>query len=236
MKSINIFEILLNSLSYIKQEWKVLGIFSAINYLIVVSAIYSWSTLTFLFLMVSAYAFWSYFFRFYFDKKPYFLLKPILGSLVPSTKILLIVIVFGTVLNLLPYIPMITAFMGINGAWQESYQSFLLNYVQEGKMLDFVLTIIFTLVSPYILYRPFLAWISAVVGRSGSIKNAFAKSRGNYWQFVAIIAILNVAYIGLQELGDVLSLPMPVFMIVGSLLFMYSNIVFIKSYEFLFND
>lgn len=179
------------------------------------------------------YIFWCFFFRFYYDRKPYILFKKIADSLVPSTKILFMTFVFATILVVLPYIPL---FMGLPFDVIDRYTYFLKEYMQDTKLVDLGLNCLLILVSPVILYRPFMAWISAVIGRSGQLKTALIKTKGNYWQFVAVIALFNFPLLVLERLSSWLSIPDVIYWFVASPIFVFFNIVIAKSYDFFFLD
>lgn len=186
------------------------------------------------FLLWSAgfYIFWCFFFRFYYDRHPYLMFRKIFDSLVPSTKILFMTFLFVTILAVLPYAPL---FMGMPLDKADEYMHFL-DSIPDLKMLDFFLTFILILVSPLIFYRPFMAWISAVIGRSGLLKTALLKTRGNYWNFVAIMALFNVPVLLLEQLTKLISGGDFIFWFLVSPLIVLFNVVIAKSYDFFFLD
>ncbi len=186
----------------------------------------------FLLWSIGFYIFWCFFFRFYYNRHPYLLLKKIAESLIPSTKILVTLLIFATIISVLPYMP---PFMGMPLEMADSYLQFLEN-MQKIQLSDAFLTIFVTLVAPFLLYRPFMAWISAVIGRSGLIKTAMQKTRGNYWEFVLIIAMFNVTYAVLDKVVFSLHLPGVVLWFFASPLIVFFNVVVAKSYDFFFLD
>ena len=98
------------------------------------------------------------------------------------------------------------------------------------------LMLLLLLVSPLILYRPFMAWISSVIGRSGLLKTAFAKTEGNYWRFVAMAAIFNAAFVVFEGLDEMFDLPAAAPMVIYAPLLVYFNTAIAKTYEFFFLD
>ena len=98
------------------------------------------------------------------------------------------------------------------------------------------LMLLLLLVSPLILYRPFMAWISSVIGRSGLLKTAFAKTEGNYWRFVAMAAIFNAAFVVFEGLDEMFDLPAAAPMVIYAPLLVYFNAAIAKTYEFFFLD
>lgn len=81
-----------------------------------------------------------------------------------------------------------------------------------------------------------MAWISSVIGRSGSLRNAWRRTKGNYLRFLAVVFLFNAAAYLVQE-ADVLSgadswlawtLLAP--------LIIYCNVFLAKSFDFFFLD
>lgn len=79
-----------------------------------------------------------------------------------------------------------------------------------------------------------MAWISSVIGRSGSLRNAWRRTKGNYLRFLAVVFLFNAAAYLVQE-ADVLSgadswlawtLLAP--------LIIYCNVFLAKSFDFFF--
>ena len=98
------------------------------------------------------------------------------------------------------------------------------------------LALVLLLVSPIIFFRPMMAWISSVIGRSGSLRNAWRRTKGNYLRFLAVVFLFNAAAYLVQE-ADVLSgadswlawtLLAP--------LIIYCNVFLAKSFDFFFLD
>ncbi len=186
----------------------------------------------FLLWSIGFYVFWCFFFRFYYNRRPYLLIRKIADSLIPSTKILVTLLVFATIISVLPYMP---PFMGMPLEMADSYLQFLED-MQKMQLSDAFWTGFLTLIAPFLLYRPFMAWISAVIGRSGLIKTAMQKTRGNYWEFVLIIAMFNVTFAVLDKISFFLHLPHVVLWFLASPLIVFFNVVIAKSYDFFFLD
>ena len=115
----------------------------------------------------------------------------------------------------------------------DGYTNFLREYMPE---LDLGLMLLLLLVSPLILYRPFMAWISSVIGRSGLLKTAFAKTEGNYWRFVAMAAVFNAVFVVFEGLDEMFDLPDAALMVVYAPLLVYFNAAIARTYEFFFLD
>lgn len=95
--------------------------FTLINFATLVSGVYSWKTAFFWLVAAVAYVFWSYFFRFYFNRRPYLEWQPIVSSMIPSTKIVVLSVLFVTILIVLPFAPL---FMGFSGEFFDRYSVF----------------------------------------------------------------------------------------------------------------
>ena len=175
------------------------------------------------------YLFWTFFFRFYFNRKPYFHTSSLFNSLIPSTKIVFISICFFLILAVLPFIPF---FIGMSVSKMETYLDFLQNYMQETKTLDLGLNIILMFISPFIIYRPFMAWIASVLGRSGAIKTAYNKTKNNYWQFVFLSLVMSLPYMILSQIDFIYDINNCIIWLVSSPFIIYFNIVICKVYEY----
>lgn len=181
------------------------------------------------------YIFWCVFFRYYYNKTPYFYAPNIFGSLIPSTKMFFLVIIMSLLLGLLPFLPLLMGF-------DDKYLMFFENYMyqlqnaQINTLNIFILSIILMLIFPVILCRPFLAFISSVQGFSGSLKKAWKKSTGNYWQFVLIVFLLNIPCLMIYELDKYLECSGFLNLMFYSVFFVYYNLVFAKIYDFFYKE
>lgn len=231
-KKLPLWKILNVSLDYCLQNVKVVAGFSLLNLLFLLLTLLlpgGYANPLFLIWLIFYYVFWCFFFRFYFNRRPYLMPRKIFDSLVPSTKILFLTAVFALGLSLLPLaLPFLLPTEMIDG-----YTNFLREYMPE---LDLGLMLLLLLVSPLILYRPFMAWISSVIGRSGLLKTAFAKTEGNYWRFVAMAAIFNVVFVVFEGLDEIFDLPDAALMLIYAPLLVYVNVATAKTYEFFFLD
>lgn len=233
IKKMPVFEILRNSGDYCRQNFVVLAGFTLLNYFLLVCGIYVWKTFWLLPIVFAAYVLWSYFFRYYFKRKPYLDLSPIFYSMVPSTKIVVLSVLFMSVLVVLPFVPL---FLGLSPEFNEKYAHFLQKYMQDSDWVDLGLNLIVVLFSPWLIYRPFLAWISALIGRSGKLGFAWSKSAGNYFEFLVISLAFNFGMMFLNALVDHLGLPLFAAMFLFAPLFVFLNVVLAKIYEFFFLD
>ena len=226
---------LTSSWEYCKNNLKAIGLFSLVNFAFLIlgfKIIGGFSSPIFLPWTVLYYIFGTYFFRFYFNRKPYIQISVLFNSLIPSTKILFISVLFLFVMMLLPFVPF---FFGMPIENMESYLNFLQQYMQESSFIDLALNLLLVFVSPLILYRPFMAWISSVLGRSGAIKTAYYKTEGNYWEFVLISLVINAPYILGSQLTFFFNVDEALLTALASPLIIFFNVVICKVYEF-FNN
>lgn len=232
-KKMPLFSILKSAGLYCLSNLQLTLIFVFIFYAVGVGALWSWQTWAFWPLMVLLYVVWAVFFRVYFNRRPFLSWKLLFNSLLPSTKIVILTVLIATVLVVLPIVPL---FINISPEFNQNYARFLQGDIEHNGMLILVANVLFLLVSPYIAYRPFLAWISALLGRSGSIRQAWNKTQGNYFEFLIISiwtdCMLSVARWIILELGgnDYIT------MAVAAPLMVYFNVVSAMAYEFFFLD
>ncbi len=79
-----------------------------------------------------------------------------------------------------------------------------------------------------------MAWISSLIGRSASMKSAFAKTRGNYWKMAFLLATFELLFAGLTWAGQQLGIGNWLSIAVGSPLVIYLNVIFAKTYDYFF--
>jgi len=154
------------------------------------------------------------------------------ASMIPSTKILVFSVLVVSAILLLPigllFVP------GLPAEFMNGYSVFLSQTMHESDVMDMVVNLVVIILSPYILYRPMLAWIAAILGRSGSLKFAWEKTKGNYWEFLLLAVVVDLClaaiYNGILMLGgNVFVALLPI-----SVLVIYFNIVLAKIYAFFF--
>lgn len=177
--------------------------------------------------LVGYYVYWCIFIRHIQQHPPYFSLIRIFNGLIPASKIMFINISIYLVLVVAPYIPL---FMG----FRDKYLEFFENYMEVlqshdsllGKTLFFILMI---LLSPYTISRPYLAWLSSIIGKSRSIFDAYKKTQGNYWNFV----ICGVFMSGLCMISHAIDVAFGVHIkiYVISVLAIFFNVMFIDIYK-----
>ena len=92
--------------------------------------------------MLAIYVLWGMYFRFYFNRKPYFDYKVLFNSLVPSTKIVVLTVVIGTLLIVLPILPL---FISKSPEFIDEYTMFLQGDVEKQGMLVLIANVLFML-------------------------------------------------------------------------------------------
>ena len=181
------------------------------------------------------YVFWCVFFRFYYQKKPYFCISKVCASAIPSSK--MIFITFGLLffLLILPFLPLL---MGFNNKYLLFFERYMemLQAPQMGLLNMAIFSLIFLLISPFAFSRPYLAWISALQGFSGSVRKVFKKTKGNNLTFIALMFLLNLPCFFVYE-ADIF-LKCHGWFSVGfySIYLLYFNIVFAKVYDWFYNN
>lgn len=231
-KSLPVSGLLNESSRYMLKHPKHMTVFGIVNFIIILLGVYSWQRPAFFLVLVGAYIFWGYFFRWYFDRKPYLLFKPIVSSLTPSVKILLVGFLIVTALVLLPFAPLL---LGLSQPeYLDGYMRFLERGMEESPFVDLILSLIMLFISPFMLFRPFFAWIGALLGRNGSLHFAMLKTRGNYWNIVMLLLILNLPIVLVEQLCLFLNLPQFVMIMLMSPLIIYFNVVIAGAYDFFF--
>lgn len=225
-------EVLAGAWRYCSTHPKASGIFAVLNYIVCAGAFYSWKTIWFWPVLAAMYVLWGALFRYYFRRQPYVAAGPLFASMVPSSKILVLTVMVVTLLVVLPILPLFLPHMPPE--FIDKYSYFLQTYMQEEDVVDALINVVITLLSPLILYRPVFAWISSLIGRSGLLKSAFEKTQGNYWELLLLAIIINlsmsVIFYGALKAGiEIWATMLPL-----SVLVMYYNIVLAQCYEFFF--
>ena len=180
------------------------------------------------------YTFGVTFYRFYFSKKPYLAYKETSSSLIPSTKIIFITTILIFVLLLLPFL--VLPFFTTNPDLLDQYVSVLDAGIDKSKTFDLVTNIILVFISPIILYRPFMAWIASLLGRSPLLKTAFSKTRGNYWNLVFLSFVMNLPYMMFSQLEFYFEINGYIAMFLGSPFMVYFSIVLGECYKVFYLD
>lgn len=165
-KTFPVAETFLASWRYCRENRRHIAVFTLVNWLLLLLGFKfmgGTGNILFIFWCVLYYLFSCFFFRFYYNRRPYLLTHKIFDSLVPSTKILFLTLALATLLAYLPFAPL---FLGFPAEMMEDYAvGFIQEYMDENKLYDMGLALVLLLVSPIIFFRPMMAWISSVPGR-----------------------------------------------------------------------
>ena len=223
--------ILSSANNYCRSNWQKSILYIVVTYGITAIALFTWKSILFWFVLLLTYVLWGMFFRYYLGRKPYFDCKSLINSMIPSTKIVVLSVIICSILIVLPFIPL---FISSSAEFNDRYSHFLQGDIENEGMLILITNFLFVLASPFIAYRPFLAWISSLSGRTGSLRMAWNKTKGNYAEFLLIAVITNLS----------ISLIRWVIMYLGgndyiTLLFLapivtYFNVVAAETYRFFF--
>lgn len=177
--------------------------------------------------LVAYYVFWCIFVRHIQQHPPYFSLIRIFNGLIPASKIMFINILIYLLLVVAPYIPLFMGFRDKYLEFFEQYMAILQSHDSLPGKSSFYLLML--LLSPYTISRPYLAWISSLIGKSRSIMDAYKKTRGNYWNFV-LCAVIMSALFALSYYID-LKYKIDSLLYVMAILPIYFNVVFIDIYK-----
>lgn len=198
-----------------------------------VLVIASWDSLWLWPVLLLVYVVWGGFFRYYFNRKPYFEWSVFFRALVPSSKVMVLSVVVGVLLIVLPFVPL---FVSTSPEFNTRYAYFLQGDIEGVEMLLLLANIMFLMVSPVIVYRPFLAWIAALLGRSGSLRLAWDRTKGNYGEFLVIAVLVELIIWAIDSTVSMLGGNEFVVMLVASPVVVFFNILSAKLFEFFFLD
>ncbi len=217
-------EIMRNSWSYCNHNPKAVALFAGLNYLVCAAAFFGWKTFWLWLILIAMYVLWGAFFRYYFNRKPYLLLRPLFVSLVPSTKIVVLSVLLVTAFLLLPFA--ILFIPRLPPQFVEMYTAFLQSNMQtDNEVLNMLVNLVMVLFSPVIFYRPMMAWISTLLGRSGSLRFAWSKTKGNYWEFLLLAVVIDLSVTFIYKAVLLLGGNVYVALLPLSILIVYFNVV-----------
>lgn len=241
-KKVSALNVLQNSFGYVAEKPDEFAMFVLINFgflLFFTLFVQSLSGPLFLPWILVYYIFWFGFFRYYYKRQPYIFTGKIFGTLGPSAKIMLMMLILLLVLMLGPFVPLLFHY-------NEEYALFLDRYVSDIKNVDsgritssnyrmiLVFYVSLMLLSPFIIVRPMFAWISSLIGRSGSLGNAYANSRGNYFPFLLIMLAFEIPAVLLEVLFSILEWNITIEQLLLSPLIVLGNISIAKTYDICF--
>ena len=236
IKTIPLFSLLRESVVYVLNSKRSMFCFAVVHMLLLFigfDAIDGWHDIFFLPWLAVYYLFWCFFFRFYFERKPYLWTPKLLYTLVPSTKILALTFLIITILLALPLVP---PFLGIGTDWAMEYSLYLQRYMEDSKVVDIVTIVLLLFVSPFIFYRPMMAWIGSLLGRSGSFKTAFVRTKGNYWRMFFLTVVFELIMLGLSVIDSRWKTANCASIVLGTPVVILFNVVLAKTYDYFFRE
>lgn len=128
---------------------------------------------------------------------------------------------------ILPYVPLFMGFRDKYLEFFEQYMGVLQSYDSlPGKTLFYLFML---LLSPFTISRPYLAWISSLIGKSRSIIEAYKKTHGNYWNFVLCAGVMSSLFMVLYYIDTIFHLDTLIYLM--SVFPVYFNVVFIGIYK-----
>ncbi len=177
--------------------------------------------------LVAYYVYWCIFIRYVQQHPPYFSLIRIFNGLIPASKIMFINISIYLIVVILPYVPLFMGFRDKYLEFFEQYMGILQSYDSLfGKTLFYLFML---LLSPYTISRPYLAWISSLIGKNRSIIDAYKKTHGNYWNFVFCAAVMSSLFMVSYYIDTIFHLNTLIYLM--SVFPVYFNVVFIGIYK-----
>ena len=180
------------------------------------------------------YMFWCFFYRYYYHLRPYFDWSKMAGSLSPSSKA---IVLLALVTVLIVFLPMVPLFLGYKELYLDFYEQYLILTVSDGPRsfcYKLVLYGLSAFLMPTLVCRPYLAWISSLRGRSASFSKVGDKTKGNFWKFFLISLLLIYPEVIADHFDNTLNLQGWLSHVVGTTIFMMTNIIFAKIYDFFY--
>ena len=174
------------------------------------------------------------FFRWYFKRTPYLLTTKFFDTLLPAAKVLCMVMLGITLLAYLPYLPLL--FSGVSETLKRMITVFIGDFMDDSNIYNGIICLVFFLMAPFIFYRPLLAWVASVIGRSGFLRNAFKHTAGYYGLFLGILAIFFVPLIIAWNIDTDFALHHRLLYAVAAPMMVLFNLFLAKTYESLFLD
>lgn len=225
--------ILQSSWQYCWHNYKLCGLFALMFYALMAVLVWGWQTIWVWPTLAIFYVIWGAFFRCYFQRRPFLSLKALLDSSVPAIKIVLLIVVVATVFFMLPTLGL---FIDVSPEFNAAYAKFMQTDMDNYDLQVIMVNVLFLIVSPWVAYRPFLAWISAILGRSGSLRQAWSKTVDNYWRFLVIAIITELSLMLLRRAIFYFDGNDYITVAFASLILVYFNVVAAQVYKFFFLD
>ncbi len=229
----SLFAALKSSTKFVLLYWQTVLFWSILNLILLIifkNIPNGWTNSLSILWLVAYYIYWSMFFRYILQHQPYFSLIRIFNGLVPVSKIMFINIAIYIMLIIIPYIPLLMGFRDKYLEFFEMYMDILeLNNSLYSKAMFYLLMLV---VSPYTITRPYLAYVSSIVGKSRSVIDAYKKTKGHYWRFVACATIMSSIFAVSIYINTIYSIDVTIYLM--SFFLIYFNVVFINMYKYFY--
>ncbi len=192
-----------------------------------------------LILIVAYYVFWCAFFRYYYHLKPYVQPRALFGSMGASAKAL---VVMSLVAMAILWLPLLPVFLGYDDAYLSQYERYISaveNMSNPGEigtsLADMAIIYgILALLSPILICKPYMAWISSLRGTNASFRKAGDKLRGNYIPLAILSFLLLYPQALGSEIDNIFHLQNWFNYTLSIIVFVYSNIIFAKMYDWFY--
>ena len=137
---------------------------------------------------------------------------------------------------------MIPLFLGFNNVYLNFYEQYTSAIENLSSPKDIgtslaeisIICLILSLIMPALFCKPYMAWISSLRGTNSSFRKAGDRIKGNYGTFVIISALLLFPEAISDRIDTILGLQNWLSYTVGTLIFVYTNIIFAKIYDFFY--
>lgn len=230
IREFSLFSVLKSSARFMWYHKKVISLWCFVNFLFLLTFNFipnGWTNSLSILWLIAYYVYWCVFIRAIQQHNPYFSLIRILNGIIPASKIMFINISIYLLVLVTPYILM---FMGFDEKFLEFFEKYMELMQSHDSVIGVSVFYIFMiLLSPYTISRPYLAWISSLVGKSRSIINAYKRTHRNYWKFVQCAAVMSLL-IAISYYIDVIY-NIKTMILIMSILLVYFNIVFTNIYK-----
>ena len=143
---------------------------------------------------------------------------------------------------MIAFLPMLPLFLGYDDIYLDFYEKYVqmmaglsqktstqVPWSQIGLVYG-----LFSLAAPVLICKPYMAWIASLCRQNLSFTQTGDKMRGNYWSLVLIsLALFFLEAFNIQA-EKIWHLPKYLNLVITALIFVYTNIVFAKVYDFFY--
>ena len=235
IRTFSLLSALKKSIRFIRLFRRAFILWSLANFILLYSFRFipnGWTNSLSILWLVTYYVFWCVFIRYIQQHQPYFSLIRIFNGLIPTSKIMFINISIFVFLKLMPYIPF---FMGFREKYLEYFESYMKIMENPDSLVGTTVFYIFMLlISPFTISRPLLAYISATIGKTRSIMDAYKRTQGNYWEFVLFGFMTSSLCILFYCIDTIYKVDTVIYLM--SVLPIYFNIVLLNIYKVFYKN